>query len=342
MKRFLAFGEIMLRLMPPGHERLLQTENLTATFGGGEANVAVSLANYGLDSAYVTVLPDNALGYACRAELRKFGVDTSPIVFTPGRMGTYFVERGSNQRASKVLYDRENSAIALAPKGTIDWARVLDGASWLHMTGITPALSQSAADLSFEALQAAKKLGVQVSMDLNHRKALWKYGKSVLDVMPELVAGIDVCIANEEDCQNSLGIHVEADVASGQLDLSVYEALCLKVLDSYPNLRVIAVTMRESRGADHNNWSACLHDRTRFYTSSKYQIRDIVDRVGSGDSFAAGIIYGLNTFEDKQDALEFAVAASCLKHTIEGDFNRVSLEEVLALVGGDGSGRVQR
>ena len=332
----------MLRLIPPGHERLLQTENLVATFGGGEANVAVSLANFGLDSSYVTVLPDNALGRACVAELRKFGVDTSGIVFTPGRMGTYFLERGSNQRPSTVLYDRAGSAIAVAPAGTINWENAFRDAGWLHITGITPAISQNACDLCFEAVAAAKAQGMDISMDLNYRKALWKYGKTVDEVMPALAAQVDYCIANEEDCQKVLGIQADADVSSGSLSTESYRALCEKVLTAYPNFKAVAITLRESKSADHNDWSACLHDGAAFYTSKKYEMRNIVDRVGGGDSFGGGLIYGLNAYNRKQDALEFAVAASCLKHSIFGDFNRVSTSEVLALMGGDASGRVQR
>ena len=340
--RVLTFGEIMLRLKSPGFERLLQSATLEATFGGGEANVAVSLANYGMDAEYCTVLPDNDIGNACIAELRRFGVKTGKILQVPGRMGVYYVETGSNQRASKVIYDRADSAVAKAKPGDLDWNAVLDGVDWFHITGITPAISESAMELSMEAVKAAKAHGVTVSCDLNYRKNLWKYGKRADEVMPELAKYVDVAIANEEDVQKSLGISADVDVTSGKLDRAAYRALGDKVLAAYPDMKMIAITLRESHSADHNDWAACLNDRERFYESKKYEIRDIVDRVGGGDSFAGGLIYGLNAYEDRQTALEFAVAASCLKHTIPGDFNRVTVKEVAALMGGDGSGRVQR
>ena len=340
--RVVTFGEIMLRLKSPGLERLLQSPILEATFGGGEANVAVSLANFGVSAAFVTVLPENEIGDACVAELRRFGVDTSLIARGPGRMGIYFLENGANQRASSVLYDREFSAIALAKPGDIDWKSALSGATWFHITGITPAISASAADLSIEAVKTAKEMGITVSCDLNYRGKLWKYGKSAPEVMRELVKYADVGIANEEDCQKSLGIAADVDVESGDLDAAKYEDLSGKVLSAFPQLKVMAITLRESRNADHNNWSACLNDGGKFYLSRRYEIRDIVDRVGSGDAFAAGLIYGLMNYEDKQEALDLAVAASCLKHSISGDFNRVSVAEVVRLMGGGASGRVQR
>jgi len=341
-QRIVTFGEVMLRLKPPAHERFLQSPIFEATFGGGEANVAVSLANYGMDAAFATVLPDNDIANACIGEIRRFGVDTSPIVRGDGRVGIYYLETGSNQRPSKVVYDRANSSIAIAKPGSIDWKSVFAGATWFHITGITPALSQSAADLSFEAVKAAKELGVTVSCDLNFRKNLWKYGKTAPEVMCELTKYIDVAIANEEDCQKSLGIKVDSNVEKGELNTDTYKALAEKVLAEYPNLQCIAITLRESKSADTNGWSACLHDRKNFYHSKKYLITDIVDRVGGGDSFSGGLIYGLLNYENHEDSLNYAVAASCLKHTISGDFNRVSVKEVEALMGGDGSGRVQR
>ncbi len=340
--RIVTFGEIMLRLKPPSAERFFQSPLLEATFGGGEANVAVSLANFGLDASFVTVLPKNDIGEACKGELRRFNVDTKNIASGDGRLGIYFLENGANQRASKVIYDRANSSIAGAQPGCIDWDTVFSGADWFHVTGITPAISQSAADLTLEAMTRAKKAGVKVSMDLNYRKNLWKYGKSAQEVMRELVKYADVCIANEEDVQKSLGITNEADITSGELDAKQYEALCKKVFAAYPNIEMLAITLRESKSADYNGWSACLYDGKEFLLSKKYEITDIVDRVGGGDSFCAGLIYGLFAYEDKRDALSFAVAASCLKHSISGDFNRVSVKEVQALMGGDGSGRVQR
>lgn len=340
--RIVTFGEIMLRLKSVGAERFFQSPILEATFGGGEANVAVALANFGMDAAYVTILPDNDIGAACKGELRRFGVDTRDIVNGAGRMGIYFLETGANQRPSKVIYDRADSSIAIAAPDTIDWDKVFERADWFHITGITPAISASAAELSLLAVQKAKKLGVTVSMDLNYRKNLWKYGKSAQEVMCELVKYVDVCIANEEDVQKSLGITNDVDVTKGELDREQYALLCKKVIVAYPNVKIIAITLRESKSADCNGWAACLYDGEQFCVSKKYEINDIVDRVGGGDSFGAGLIYGLNTYESKQSALEFAVSASCLKHSIPGDFNRVSVKEVEALMGGDASGRVQR
>ena len=340
--KVLTFGEIMLRLKAPGVERLFQTPMLEATFGGGEANVAVSLANFGMDAAYCTVLPKNAIGQACVAELRRFGVDTSRVQYGEGRMGVYYLEPGANQLPSKVAYDRADSAIALAGPGDIDWERAFAGVEWFHITGITPAISESAMRLSLESVKAAKALGITVSCDLNYRKNLWKYGKKASEVMGELARYVDVAIANEEDVQKALGITVDVDVESGQLDRAKYRALGDKVLAAYPHMKMIAITLRESHSADWNGWAACLNDGESFYESKKYEIRDIVDRVGGGDSFAGGLIYGLNTYSDRQQALEFAVAASCLKHSIIGDFNRVGVDDVVKLAGGDGTGRVQR
>jgi 2-dehydro-3-deoxygluconokinase len=342
-KRLVTFGEIMLRLMPPGHERVMQSPSFVATVGGGEANVAVSVSIFGWPASYVTVLPPNhAVADAAIAELRRFNVDTSQIVRAKGRMGLYYVETGANQRASKVLYDRDYTAIMLAKPGDIDWAKVFAGAAWFHITGITPALSESAAALSVESVAAARQHGLTVSCDLNYRKNLWKYGKKPSEVMPGLLKYVDVAIANEEDCQMSLGIQADVDVHSGQLEHGAYESLTNKVLREYPNLSTIAITLRESYSADRNGWSACLNDRSQFLVSRRYEINDIVDRVGGGDSFAAGLVYSMLTGKNSRDALEFAVAASCLKHSISGDFNRISVDEVEGLLKGDGSGRVQR
>lgn len=340
--KFLTFGEIMLRLKAPGKERIFQSAALEATFGGGEANVAVSLANFGLDAAYLTVLPQNVLGDACVAELRRFGVDVSHIQRGPGRMGLYFLEAGVNQLPSKVVYDRAGSAIALAKPGDIDWDRVLREKQWLHVTGITPAISESAMLLTLQGVREAKAHGLTVSCDLNYRKTLWKYGKAPDEVMQELVGCVDVIIANEEDIQKTLNIAADIAVESDQLDTEKYRQLSAQVIQRYPNVSVVAITLRESHGADWNSWSACINDGKTFYRSRKYEIRSIVDRVGGGDSFAAGLLYGLNTYETKEQALEFAVAASCLKHSIPGDFNRVSVSDVERLMEGDGSGRVQR
>ncbi|MHB1315892.1 MAG: PfkB family carbohydrate kinase [Christensenellales bacterium] len=340
--KYLTFGEIMLRLKSPGHERFFQSPLLEATFGGGEANVAISLANFGLDAAFLTVLPNNVLGDECLKEVRKYGVDVSRIQRGSGRMGIYFLENGANQRPSKVVYDRNDAAIALAKPGDIDWDKAFEGVSWFHITGITPALSYSSMELSLESVKAAKAKGITVSCDFNYRKNLWKYGKKAEEVMRELVKYVDVAIANEEDCQKSLGIQLDVEVESGKLEHGKYNALSDAVLAAYPNLKMIAITLRESVSADINGWSACLNDRKKFYLSRRYEIRDIIDRVGGGDSFAAGLLYGLNQYTAVEDVLNFAVAASCLKHSIIGDYNRVTVDEVRSLMGGDASGRVQR
>ena len=343
MADFLSFGEIMLRLKTPGHERFFQSPAFEATFGGGEANVAVALSNYGLSAGFVTALPDNDIGASAIGELRRFGVDTSKIRRSGDRVGIYYLEAGANQRPSKVVYDRAHSAICECRPGDFDWEAIFDGVKWLHITGITPALSQSAADLSIECVKAAKKAGVTVSCDFNYRGKLWKYGKTAPEVMSELVKYVDVGIANEEDCQKSLGISVDVDVETGELDKAKYEALSEKVLELYPDMSTIAITLRESHSADRNGWSACLRTRDEgFMLSRHFEMTDIVDRVGGGDSFASALIYGLNAYEDSQQSLEFAVAGSCLKHSILGDFNRVSVSEVEKLMGGDGSGRVVR
>ncbi len=336
------FGETMLRLAPPGFERFLQSPHFVATFGGGEANVAVALAGFGNPARYVTVLPaGNPIADALLAELRGFGVDESRIVRVKGRMGVYFVEGGANQRPSRVVYDRENSAMALARPGDVDWKKVLEGAAWFHITGITPALSQSAADLSLEAMGAARTAGIMVSCDLNYRKNLWRYGKTAPEVMQELFRLVDIGIANEEDCQAALGIQSGA-LHAGRLEPGQYRGLAEKVLSAYPNLKMLAITLRESISASHNGWSACLHDGSQFLVSRHYEITHIVDRVGAGDSFAAGLIFGLLNLAGHQEALEFGVAASCLKHSIPGDFARLARPEVEQLLKGDGSGRVQR
>lgn len=340
--RYITFGETMLRLKPPGAERFFQSPLLEATFGGGEANVAVALAKFGCDVGYCSVIPANAIGDACVAELRRHGIDTSPIVRKGSRLGIYFLEGGANQRPSVVIYDRAGAAIAETKKGDIDWDKVFAGATWFHITGITPAISQSAADLSLEAVKKAKEKGLTVSCDLNYRKNLWKYGKSAPEVMGVLVTSVDVAVANEEDCQKALAVSAPVDVESGKLEASAYRALAEKVLAAYPNLQKIAITLRESRSADDNGWSGCLHTGKEFLVSRKYEIRDIVDRVGSGDAFAAGLIYGITNLASPQEALEFATAASCLKHSVPGDLPLATAAEVKALMGGSGSGRVQR
>ena len=344
MAKVVTFGEIMLRLKSPAYERFFQSPALEATFGGGEANVSVSLANYGMDTSFVTVLPKNDIGEACIRELRGFGVDTSKIVRKDGRMGIYYLETGAVQRPSKVIYDRAGSAIAEAKPGDIDWKKAFEGATWFHLTGITPAISQGAADLSLEAVKAAKEMGLHVSCDLNYRKNLWKYGKRADEVMKELVKYVDTVIANEEDFQKSLCLSVESagSVEEGQINVENYKAIAYLAMQTYPNIKRVAITLRESKSANHNDWSACLYNGKDFFLSRKYAITDIVDRVGGGDSFGGGLIYGLNTYDDEKTALEFAVAASCLKHTILGDYNRVTVSEVESLMKGSGTGRVQR
>jgi 2-dehydro-3-deoxygluconokinase len=342
VKRVVTFGEVMLRLKSPAFERLMQSPLLEATFGGAEANVAVSLAQFGLDASFVTALPKNPLGDAAIQSVRGFGVDTSHIRRAGERIGVYFLETGANQRPSRVTYDRSRSAISTANPGDFDWAKILDGAAWFHVSGVTPAISQSAADLTLEAIKAARVAGVTVSCDYNYRKNLWKYGKSAPEVMREVVGNVDVGIANEEDCEKALGIEAAADVTSGQLDKDRYRRVAESVFEQFPNLQKQIITLRESHSADHNGWSAVLYDGKSLLSSRSYDITDIVDRVGGGDSFAAGLIYGLINYGDDQQALEFATAASCLKHSIPGDFNRVSVAEVEALMKGEASGRVQR
>jgi 2-dehydro-3-deoxygluconokinase len=346
-QRVVTLGEIMLRLKASGFERFFQSPHLEATFGGGEGNVAVSLAIFGLNVAFVTALPKNPIAEACLHFLRGYGVDTSFIQRRGERMGIYFLEGGANQLPSKVVYDRANSAIAAAPADSFDWPAIFAGAGWFHITGITPALSASAAEFSLAAVQAAKAAGLTVSCDYNFRKKLWQYGKTTQQVMTELVQYVDVGIANEEDCQRSLGVTLgegdwEHAVETGALDMGRYEALAKKMFATFPNLKYQAITLRQSYSASHNGWSACLYNGQNFLVSQRYDITHIVDRVGGGDSFAAGLIYGLHTGMADQDALNFAVAASCLKHSISGDVNLATLAEVKSLMGGDASGRVQR
>ena len=342
MSKYLTFGELMLRLKSPGRERLLQSAGFEATFGGGEANVAVSLANYGLDAEFLSVFPDNAIGDAAIAELRKFNVATDKIIRTDGRMGIYYLETGANQRPSKVIYDRAYSAFSLFDPNGYDWDKIYKDVKWLHISGITPAISEVAKEASIAAVKEAEKRGITVSIDLNYRKNLWKYGVEAKEVMQQLTLYADIIIANEEDCQKSLGLKCESNVEGGKLDEEDYKKLSDSLLEQYPNVKKVAITLRESKSADINFWAAALNNGTDFIVSKKYEMYDIVDRVGGGDSFAGGLIYGLNELGSDKEALEFAVAASCLKHTLEGDFNRVTIDEVLKLANGDGSGRVQR
>lgn len=334
------FGEIMLRLSPSGYQRLVQAKSLDVTFGGGEANVAVSLAGYGVPARFVTKLPKNDMGRACKGELARWGVDTSCIAEGGDRLGIYYCEKGASQRPSKVVYDRAGSAIAEADPADFDWDKIFEGAEWFHFTGITPAISDKAAAITLEACKKAKEKGVTVSCDLNYRKKLWTREKA-RQVMTELMQYVDVLIANEEDAADVFGIRAEAtDITKGEINLAGYQSVARQLVDAF-HFKKVAITLRESISASCNNWSALLYDGKEFYSSKKYTIQ-IVDRVGGGDSFGGGLIYGLTQGYDCQQALEFAVAASCLKHTIEGDFNLMTVDEVKALMGGDGSGRVQR
>ena len=346
MGKIVTFGEIMLRLATPGYLRFSQTNELTATFGGGEANVAVSLANYGLDAEFVTRLPENDIAAACVKDLHKHGVKTDHIVYGGDRLGIYFLETGAVARASKVIYDRAHSAISEIKPGMIDWEQVLTGADWFHWTGITPAISQGAADVCLEAIQTANRLGIPVSCDLNYRKNLWKYGKKASEVMPDLVAGCDIILGNEEDAEKVFGIKPEGfDVTAtaGEVNAAEFESVCTQLMQRFPRARKVIITLRGSINANHNTWGGVLYDGKQLFQSPHYDITHIVDRVGGGDSFMGGLIYGLLTYpQDDQQALNFAVAASCLKHTIYGDYNEVTVKEVENLMKGDGSGRVSR
>ena len=345
MSKVVTFGEIMLRLATPEHLRFRQARSFNATFGGGEANVAVSLANYGIDVDYVTRLPQNDLGAACAAELRSFGVGTSNIVYGGERLGIYYLETGAVARPSKVVYDRAHSSAATVERGMIDWEQVLAGADWFHWTGITPAISASAAEVCLDACRAANRLGVKVSCDLNYRKNLWKYGKTAAEVMPALVECCDVILGNEEDAEKVFGIKPEGFDASstqGEVDAAAFRSVCTQLMARFPRAKKVVITLRGSINADHNTWGGVLFDGETLYRSPRYDITDIVDRVGGGDSFMGGLIYGLVTYDDDQRALNFAAAASALKHTIYGDFNMVSVAEVENLMKGDGSGRVAR
>lgn len=340
MGKFITFGEIMLRLAPAGYERFVQAKEFGVVYGGGEANVAVSLANYGKDAAFVTKLPEHEIGQSAVNELRKYGVDTEFIARGGERIGIYYCEKGASQRPSKVIYDRAHSSVSEASKEDFDWENIFKDAEWFHFTGITPALSDNCAEITLEAVKAAKKAGVFVSVDLNYRKKLWSTEKAG-KVMGEIVKYCDLVIANEEDAEKVFGIKATGtDISTGKLSDEGYKEVASKLTERF-GLKYAAITLRESHSASDNGWSAMLYDGKAFYKSKKYEMH-IVDRVGGGDSFGGGLIYGLTSGMSAQDALEFAVAASCLKHTVEGDFNMVSKEEVLALAKGDASGRVQR
>ena len=340
MGKIVTFGEIMLRLAPNGYYRFFQNDQMQATFGGGEANVAVSLANYGMHACFVSKLPTHEIGQSAVNSLRKFGVDTSLVTRGGERVGIYYCEKGASQRPSKVIYDRAYSSIAMAKPEDFDWNKIFDGATWFHFTGITPALSDGVAEICLEALKIAKNKGITVSCDLNFRKKLWSKQKAG-EVMGKLCHYIDYCIANEEDAKDVFGIEAEnTDIYGGKLNREGYISVAKQLTERF-NFKGVAITLRESKSANDNDWSGMLYTGGESYFSKKYGMH-IVDRVGGGDSFGGGLIYSLVSGFEPQRAIEFAVAASCLKHSIEGDYNMVSVSEVLNLAGGDASGRVQR
>ena len=340
MKRVITFGEIMLRLAPEGYYRFVQAEKYGATFGGGEANVAVSLANFGVDAVFVSKVPKHEIGQACVNSLRRFGVDTDEILRGGDRLGIYYLEKGASQRPSKVIYDRAGSSISQATKDEFDWDDILEGADWFHFTGITPALGDNVAEICLEAVKAARAKGITVSCDLNYRNKLWSKEKAG-EVMGELCKYVDVCIANEQDADDVFGIKARnTDVTSGKVDHEGYKDVALQLKERF-GFKKVAITLRGSISANDNDWAGMLYDGSDFYFSRTYPVH-IVDRVGGGDSFGGGLIYACLNDYSGQDAINFAVAASCLKHSIEGDYNMVTVDEVKKLAGGDASGRVQR
>lgn len=335
--RIVTFGELMMRLSTPQLERFSQARQMDVSFGGAEANVAVSLAMFGCESVFVSALPDNPLGDRAVQELRRYGVDTSDVVRPDGRLGTYYMEFGANQRSGQVVYDRYGSAFSKLTKNAIDWPPIMSG-DWFHISGISPAVSEAAARISLDAMLAAKAAGLIVSLDLNYRSLLWNYGQTPADVLTPMVEAADILIAGRGDCQQALDIH-----GTGNPDDNAYfESLTQTVMDRFPNLKKVAVTIRDSRSAEHHNWAACLRTADGIRFSRQYEIKDIVDRVGSGDAFSAGLIYALVTDMSDDDALEFAAAANCLKHSVVGDFNLVSRQEVHEIAQGGGQGRVKR
>ena len=345
MPKVITFGEIMLRLSTPGYLRFSQARQFDATFGGGEANVAVSLANFGIEAEFVTRLPDNDIARSCLRDLRSYGVGTSHCITGGERLGIYFLETGAVARPSKVVYDRAHSAISTIQPGMVDWHEVFQGADWFHWTGITPAISESAALACLEAIKVANEMGVFVSCDLNYRKNLWKWGKTAAEVMPELVRGCDLILGNEEDAEKEFGIKPEgfdAEHSDGSIDQTRFESVCRQLMARFPRCRKVAVTLRGSINANHNTWGGVIFDGETLRESRRYDITHIVDRVGGGDSFMGGLIYGLLTWQDDQRAIDFAAAASCLKHTISGDYNQVTVKEVESLMSGNASGRVAR
>lgn len=345
MAKVVTFGEIMVRLGAPGYLKLIQANQFDVSYAGAEANVAVSLANYGIDTDYITCLPDNPIAERCIMDLRGHKVGVNHIQRTGKRMGILYLETGSNARPSKVYYDREDSSIATVDPGSINWKEILKDATWFHWTGITPALSTNAAAECLKAIKTANELGVTVSCDINYRGNLWKYGKTAAEVMPEMVAGSDIILGNEEDCEKVFGIKpkdFDASKTNGNVDQSSFLSVCQQMMERFPRCKKIVVTLRGAINANHNTWGGVLYNGNELMESRRYDITDIVDRVGGGDSFMGGLIFGLLHYKDDLKALEFATAASCLKHTLKGDYNWVTVGEVESLMGGDASGRVKR
>lgn len=345
MQKVVTFGEIMVRLGAPDYLKLIQANRFDVSYAGAEANVAVSLANYGITTDYITCLPDNPIAERCIMDLRGHKVGVDHIQRTGKRMGILYLETGSNARPSKVYYDREDSSFATIEPDSIDWKEILKDATWFHWTGITPALSANAAAECLKAIQAANELGVTVSCDINYRGNLWNYGKTAAEVMPEMVAGADIILGNEEDCEKVFGIKpkdFDAAKTNGAVDQSSFLSVCQQMMERFPRCKKMVVTLRGAVNANHNTWGGVLYNGNELLTSKRYDITDIVDRVGGGDSFMGGLIFGLLHYQDDRKALEFATAASCLKHTLKGDYNWVTVQEVENLMNGDGSGRVKR
>jgi len=345
MAKIVTFGEIMLRLGAPNYLKLIQTDKFEVSYAGAEANVAVSLANYGLQTDYITCLPDNPIAERCIMDLRGHKVGVENILRSGKRMGILYLETGSNARPSKVYYDREDSSFATVKQGSVDWNEILKDADWFHWTGITPALSENAAAECLKAIKIANELGVTVSCDINYRSNLWHYGKTAVEVMPEMVAGSDIILGNEEDCEKVFGIKpqdFDVEKTNGNVDQSVFRSVCEQMMLKFPRCKKMVITLRGAINANHNTWGGVLFDGQNLFESKRYDITDIVDRVGGGDSFMGGLIFGLLYYNNDQEALEFATAASCLKHTLKGDFNWVSVQEVESLMKGELSGRVKR
>ncbi len=341
--KVVTFGEIMLRLAAPEYQRFNQVKSFNASFGGGESNVAVSLANFGIPVNFVTRLPENDIGTACLQELRKHNVGTEHILRGGERLGVYFLETGAVSRGSKVIYDRAYSAISQVERGMFNWNEIFKDAQWFHWTGITPAISEGAANVCQEAIEIANDLGLTVSCDLNYRKKLWNYGKDAQEVMPGLVNGCDIILGNEEDAEKSLGIKPEGvDVTKGELNTEAYKSVSQQIMKRFPKAKKVITTLRGSINANHNTWTGTLYDGKQLYIGNNFDITHIVDRVGGGDAFMAGIIYGIISDMNDEDVLNFGIASSCLKHTIHGDFNEVTVDEVKKIMGGDISGRVSR